>query len=199
VFEPFFTTRAHQGGTGLGLSISREILEGYGGSITLHSQAGRGTTVRVELPAANEADALQSTRSQRTSEPPADRCRVLVVDDEKMVCTFIQSALAEHDVRIFTDPAEALLELGDEPIDLVLSDYLMPGLTGAEFYRRLRAQRPELAARFVLMTGAATHDDLARFEATLHQPVLRKPFSARELEELVRRATAERARLTRSH
>jgi signal transduction histidine kinase len=194
VFEPFFTTRAHEGGTGLGLSISREILESYGGSISLHSQEGRGTTVRVELPVASDVTELPAGKKERTSELPATPCRVLVVDDEKMVCSFIRSALAEHDVRTFTDPVQALAELGDEPIDLVLSDFLMPGLTGAEFYRQLCARRPELASRFVLMTGAATNDDLTRFEAALQRPVLRKPFSAQALEELARRAAAGHAR-----
>jgi signal transduction histidine kinase len=194
VFEPFFTTRAHEGGTGLGLSISREILESYGGSISLHSEEGRGTTVRVELALARGMvnSTRRDTPSERTA-PSGGACRVLVVDDEKMVCTFIRNALARHDVRTYTDPQKALAELDDGPIDLVLSDYLMPALTGAEFYRRLCERRPELAARFVLMTGAASSEELTRFEASLHKPVLRKPFSPQALEELAQHAVAERS------
>jgi CheY-like chemotaxis protein len=193
VFEPFFTTRAHEGGTGLGLSISREILESYGGSISLHSAEGHGTTVRVELPVLRgRVVELRRESPTQVNAPESPAARVLVVDDEKMVCTYIRNALANHEVRAYTDPQKALVELDDRPIDLVLSDYLMPALTGAEFYEQLCNKRPELASRFVLMTGAASSEELTRFEAKLRKPVLRKPFSPQALEDLAQAAVSER-------
>jgi two-component system cell cycle sensor histidine kinase/response regulator CckA len=133
VFDPFFTTRPVGQGTGLGLSIVQNIVSRYGGSVTLESQLGRGTSVHVVLPACSEpeptpADAASATRG------PRRLLKLVCVDDDPLVLSWFTRTLerAGHEVRGFSDPREArrYLLTAEAHADCVICDENMPFLTG---------------------------------------------------------------------
>jgi signal transduction histidine kinase len=141
VFDPFFTTRPVGQGTGLGLSIVQNIVSRYGGSVTLESQLGTGTSVHVVLPACSEPE------SAPTSEPRSGRperaLRLVCIDDEPLVLSWFTRTLerAGHQVRGFADPLEArrYLLASEEHTDCVICDENMPFLTGTALAAELVA------------------------------------------------------------
>jgi PAS domain S-box-containing protein len=189
IFDPFYTTKPVGVGTGLGLFVSRGIVTSLGGSIAIDSTPGKGTSVRIRLPAA--------ILSQDTRPPPdevvhRERARILVVDDEPLVLDLVRRILQpEHDVETVPCAREALtLVLRGEPYALILCDLMMPDMNGAELYARLAHDAPEAACRLAFMTGgavsAAGEDALERAQ----NPRLEKPFQARELLAFVRKQLA---------
>lgn len=175
IFEPFFTTKPIGGGTGLGLSICHGIVRSAGGDISVESEVGRGSTFRVRLPVASpKPDRKPETASRGTSR----RGRVLAVDDEELVLRTVQRILADHDVVFCASAAEALKRLGDgEHFDVILSDVLMPTMTGMDLYERLLERDPEEAAKVVFMTGGAVTSKIDDFLATVPNARVEKPFS----------------------
>ncbi|MGB8931168.1 MAG: response regulator, partial [Anaeromyxobacteraceae bacterium] len=117
--------------------------------------------------------------------------RILIVDDEPIVARAAERALAGHDVVIATSAAEALglLDAG-EHFDAVLCDLMMPQMTGMELHARVAATDPELAARFVFITGGAFTDAAAEFLRTTRNGWLEKPFDPRGLRAAIERAVA---------
>ncbi|MGZ3417494.1 MAG: hybrid sensor histidine kinase/response regulator [Polyangiales bacterium] len=192
VFDPFFTTKPPGVGTGLGLSISHAIVTRIGGEITIDSAPGKGTTVRVSLPTSGAP--VESSPNGPKSRRSRRRARVLVVDDEPALALTLRCVLErDHDV-VTADggrAALALLEKGD--FDLVLCDLAMPGLSGDAVYERTAAARPELAARFVFMTGGAFTARLQGFLDRVPNPRLQKPFPISALEDLIGTVTHEYA------
>mgnify|MGYP002363314360 FL=1 len=175
VFDPFFTTKAVGEGTGLGLSICHGIVTALGGTIRIFSELGRGTTVRVTLPATDQAPPLATMPPL----PPATRrLRVLIVDDEPTVANALRRALArEHEVTaVFA--AEDALQLADQhtEFDVVLCDLMMPGLSGADLYEALKERAPTLAQRMVFMTGGAYTRTARAFVEHPARILLDKPF-----------------------
>ena len=208
IFDPFFTTKPPGIGTGLGLSICQGILTAMGGSITVESQLGRGSTFRVTLPAASsverdpdrdrgrdpsprDASTLpapieapkdsQVRGRQRSDDVRKMRGRVLVIDDEPALCTTIRHVMAlDHDVVTAASAREALALLErDQAFDVVFCDVQMPEMTGIELHARVRKLDPELAERFVFLTGGdpLPEGDLPRSIA--------KPFHLEELQNAV--------------
>ncbi|HWM10132.1 MAG TPA: response regulator [Solirubrobacteraceae bacterium] len=186
IFEPFFTTKDPGKGTGLGLSVVFGIVKQSGGSISVYSEPGHGATFRIYLPATLEA-AVQA-------EPvaPAEILRgtetILVVEDEEGVRVLIGQLLREHGYTVIAtgSPEEALTlsEHHDGPIDLLVTDMVMPRLSGREIADRLRPERPDMAVLYVSgYTGdAMIHRGLLEPDARF----LTKPFKARELLGVVR-------------
>ncbi|MEO7093437.1 MAG: ATP-binding protein, partial [Polyangiales bacterium] len=201
IFDPFFTTKPPGIGTGLGLSICQGILTAMGGSISVESQLGRGSVFRVTLPAATAAEEHSpDPRDASTLPSPVDvpqesevrgraregarekpRGRVLVIDDEPALCTTIRHVMAlDHDVVTAASALEALSILErDRHFDVVFCDVHMPEMTGIELHARVRKLDPELAERFVFLTGGDVlpEGDLPRSIA--------KPFHLEELQNLV--------------
>ena len=189
VFDPFFTTKAVGTGTGLGLAISHGIVTRFGGQITVDSDAARGTTFRVTLPAAVDLpDALAPSTPSQPS-PGKSASRILIVDDEAGILKALRLMLGDHVIFTASSGTEALRIVADEEVDAVVCDLSMPGMDGIELARRLGEMKPALASRIVFMTGnaAAWATDLATIP---HAGCLEKPFTERALRTLLDSAQA---------
>jgi signal transduction histidine kinase/CheY-like chemotaxis protein len=186
IFEPFFTTKPVGQGTGLGLSISHGIVEQHSGRIVVNSTPGASTTMRIELPAAAPLDST-AVAQPAPQEAPLSAGRALVIDDEEGITSLVQLALERRgwSVVTLTDSTKAEGALESAGFDIVISDLKMPGTTGIEILSLLRKKHPELAKRFLLMTGDLGDTD-KRLLARAKIPVLRKPFTLAQLSEAVR-------------
>ncbi len=187
VFEPFFTTKPAGKGTGLGLSQIFGLVGQMGGDVTIQSAPGKGTTVNLYLPRHSApAPAMPVEAAPVVSEAGAeanDALRILLVEDDPRVLAATMSALRElgHDPIPCNDPREAEGLLARHPgIRLIVSDVLMPHLTGPELIATIRPSHPDLAVLFV--TGFAGEAQATGFEG--HE-VLRKPFTLAGLERAV--------------
>jgi len=181
IFEPFFTTKPVGKGTGLGLSICHDIVVGLSGTITVESEVGKGTLVRVSLPAS--ASLRPPRRASIPGPPTSSRKRVLVIDDEAPVRRALRKALrSEHDVELVSCAPEALERiLAGERYDLILCDLMMPEMTGIELHEALRVRVPEVLPHMVFMTGGAFTDGAREFiERSMHT-VVEKPIDAKQL------------------
>jgi CheY-like chemotaxis protein/two-component sensor histidine kinase len=186
VFEPFFTTKAISEGTGLGLSICRNIIRDAGGTIEVQSELGGGTIFVVRLPASTRTDVPQITQAPPTATPGARAC-VVVVDDEPLVGRSIRRALRGHEVEVFTSGEKAIERLcSDEPFDVVFCDLMMPEVSGMELFARVSERCPEIASRFVFMTGGAFTPQAREFLQRTPLVCLEKPFELRQIRDLVR-------------
>ncbi len=186
IFEPFFSTKPRGVGTGLGLSISKGLVTAMGGEISVESQVGCGSVFRLLLPPAPTAGSRPGVegRAERASRP----ARVLIVDDEALVCKAVARALAaEHDVATETRAAAALERIAaGERFDLVVCDLMMPEMTGMDFHERLSSLAPDLARRTVFITGGAFTPKAREFLDRVKGPVVEKPFDGAALRTLVR-------------
>lgn len=171
--EPFFTTKAQGAGTGLGLAQVAEVAKQSSGRLAIDSQPGRGTTVRLILPAATTEVAAAVTPGQGRDLPA--RLKLLIVDDNADVReTIVQMVEADgHRVESVADGRTALAALSHRKPDLVLVDFAMPGLNGAEFVAEAQKIYPSLPC--LLITGYWDSDALAEYGVTC--PILRKPFT----------------------
>ncbi len=176
--EPFFTTKAIGRGTGLGLSSVHGLAAQSGGDFTLDSQPGRGTTATLWLPVSDEALAESSVTSDDAAIPRVPAATILLVDDEDLIRSGTAEMLADagHTVVEAASGYEALHQAhAGLAFDALVTDYAMPGMTGAELARRMRHARPE--APVLMITGFATLSD---HEAD-GLPRLAKPFRQAEL------------------
>src|SRR5450755_2760364 len=182
VFEPFFTTKRFGGGTGLALAAVSGFVEQIGGTITVRSRPGQGTTFRIELP---HYDAAPGQRSPATMIEPAG-LDVLLVEDDEQVRRLLELLLADagHRVAGAGSGDEALAILGEpsRPLDLVITDMVLPDLRGSEIVRRARQLRPGVS---VLCISGYPDDPLVESE-TAPDGFLTKPFSGEELSAAIR-------------
>jgi signal transduction histidine kinase len=185
IFEPFFTTKAPGVGSGIGLSICRSILTEMGGEITCESRQGVGTTFRVVLPTLDAA--VYPTVPPPRELPRLPPTRILMVDDEPALCAVVRRLLrGEHEVVGIMDGRDALdLLEHDSAFDVVICDVMMPHVSGSELFLRVQSGHPELAERFVFMTGGVFDPQVKQFLRTVANPVLEKPFETRALYEAI--------------
>jgi signal transduction histidine kinase len=184
-FDPFFTTKPTGKGTGLGLSQVYGFVRQSGGDVTIESQVGKGTTVKILLPRA-----VQSSFSERHTHAAAARSataeKLLLVDDDPDVRDIVGRVLAElgYNVRQATNGEAALALLGEFNPDLLIVDFAMPGMNGAEVVTAARQRDAHL--KILFLSGFA--DTEALETAIGAAPLLHKPFRPIELAAAVRSA-----------
>ena len=188
IFDPFFTTRPVGEGAGLGLAVCHGIVRGLGGQITVRSQVGRGSTFTVSLPARLAPGA--SPPLATGDDASKAEVRVLVVDDEPFICSAIQRLLRrDHEVTTATSAREALSLVSDgQRFDVILSDLMMPEMSGEDLLTTLRKLAPEQARRVVIMTGGAFTPRSEEFLHSLDLPHLTKPLTLEGLRAAIQRA-----------
>jgi signal transduction histidine kinase/CheY-like chemotaxis protein len=197
IFDPFFTSKTSTGApttkgtdkpakpTGLGLSIAYGTVRRFGGDIRVSSRPGEGTTFRVVLPPARGW-------RPRESVPPgeqrvAEKRRVMVVDDERMVGESLARTLADvADVTVVTEAVEVVRRLGQgERWDVILCDLLMPEMSGIDLYRETLRIAPEAAPSIIFMTAGAFTPHAQAFLESVSNPCLEKPFDIGKVRSLV--------------
>jgi two-component system cell cycle sensor histidine kinase/response regulator CckA len=187
LFEPYFTTKSRGRGTGLGLATVYGIIKHLKGYIFAESDPGRGTTFRLYFPAAVAATAAQATASSRMT-PFVGRETILVVEDDDAVRRYTTVALRRYgyDVLEAQSPERALeiAEKHAEMIHLILTDVIMPGLSGPAFVRRMRQQRSRIPT--IYMSGYPGDPTVASALMEEGDAHLSKPFATDELLRSVR-------------
>lgn len=184
IFDPFFTTKDVGVGTGLGLSICHGLVQSFGASLRAESEPGSGSTFQLRLRVAEEAE--ESSMEQPSLRSGAS-VRVLVVDDEPLLTTALGRALKDHAVRTANDAREALMVLAEGArFDVIVCDLQMPEMNGMDLYREISARWPEMAERFLFLTGGATTAKAGEFLAGLaRNRKLMKPVNGWKLERAI--------------
>lgn len=186
IFEPFFTTKEDLG-TGLGLATSHGIVLQHGGRIQVLSEPGRGTTFEIDLPMSDAAPEEIPHAADGTAEPRGSET-VLIVEDDPSVRTITRKILERRGFEVLVanrgEEALSLLSSRRGPIDLLLTDVVMPGMNGQELFTRAVSTRPDLRALY--MSGYA-HDVMGRqglLESDVH--FIQKPFTSHDLTAKIR-------------
>ena len=192
IFEPFFTTKSETGGTGLGLSTVYGIVREMNGSIEIESRVSQGSTFRIQIPKVGGLN--RSMPEPKTARKPAADSpneRILLVDDEPMIRRLALTTLSRAGYEVIeAADGEAAIELFGSlspPVELLLTDVMMPGMNGAELADQIRAKDPTL--RILFMSGyveSVLSDDSGALPADVD--LLQKPFSPRALRDRVRSA-----------
>src|SRR5205085_4640583 len=187
-FEPFFTTKEVGKGTGLGLSMVYGMARQSGGTARIESAPGKGTAVRLLFRKADEAvrDTAAGADEPAAAAPAPAPMSILVIDDDPDVRGFIVEALEEqgYNVREAADGQEGIAEAERDTPDLIVLDFIMPGLSGADVARHLRGRTPGLPILFV-----SGYSETEAVKSTAPDaPLLAKPFRAEALHKAVRAA-----------
>lgn len=190
-FEPFFTTKEVGKGTGLGLSMVYGMARQSGGSVKIESEPGVGTTVRLYFRRADRDAEVPASGGKTGDQLRRDRgaAKVLVIDDDEDVRHFVAASLEEygHEVIEAADGVDGIERFGAVEPDLVIIDYIMPGLSGAEVAAHIVATKPGQPILFV--SGYNETDEIRKVAPDAH--ILAKPFRAAALEDAVRAALGE--------
>jgi len=200
IFDPFFTTKREKG-KGFGLSGAYSIVDRHGGEITVQSEPAKGAVFTVWLPLVAEAagpqPAVGRPASTVTAGPAAPKsapgARILVVDDSEEVREVLRELLSRHGYTVVTCPdgESGLVELESRTFDVAMVDLGLPGISGLEVAKRLKAQWP--ATQVALMTGYGDRMGSEDPQDKGVDFVLAKPFSLDQLRSVVDRALAQSA------
>jgi CheY-like chemotaxis protein len=188
IFEPFFTTKGVGQGTGLGLATIYGIVKQNNGAITVQSAPGQGTTFTIYLPRSTVVTPAAGAGTKVMK--PTGTETILVVEDEKSVLTLVQRTLAKQGYKILTAAAPRLalqvLAQHPAPIDLLLTDVIMPDMSGKELAERVQKLRPGMRALYMSGYPADIMEQQGQLPAGLF--VLAKPFNGTMLAQHVRAA-----------
>jgi two-component system, cell cycle sensor histidine kinase and response regulator CckA len=189
IFEPFVTTKPREVGTGLGLSICHNIVTSLGGHISVHPRVPRGTVFRVRLPPSGMAVAAPpppAPVSLPKGVPAGGGRRVLIIDDDPLVASSLRRLLASREVHIADSGRRGIEMLREnDRFEVVLCDLMMPEVSGMDVYETVLEERPDLAERFIFMTGGAFTERARAFLERVSNPKLEKPFDGKTLRMLV--------------
>jgi len=186
LFTPFFTTKPVGVGTGLGLAICHRIVTGFGGSIDVKSEVGKGTAFRVSLPPARTEVSEEAPHVARGMAAQR-RGKILVVDDEPMIAKAVQRTLSvEHEVITIGNAGEALKRISaGERFDVILCDLMMPQMTGMDLHAALARVAREQADRMIFLTGGAFSTRARAFLDETPNQRVEKPFDILHLRALI--------------
>jgi PAS domain S-box-containing protein len=191
IFEPFFTTKRAGEGTGLGLAVVHGIVKAHNGAVTVASVPARGSTFTVFLPAVEEAPTF-AVKADTVS--PRGHERILIIDDEDALVEAEKAVLEHLGYRVMgeTDSLRALDLFREHPdrFDLVMTDYMMPHMTGIELAREVIAIRPDVPV--ILCTGFSDTITVDSSKTAGIRAVLMKPATRQEIAETVRQTLDRR-------
>uniref|UniRef100_A0A832GQ43 histidine kinase n=1 Tax=Caldimicrobium thiodismutans TaxID=1653476 RepID=A0A832GQ43_9BACT len=186
IFDPFFTTK--EKGTGLGLSVVFQIIRNHGGHITVSSKVGVGTTFYIYLPyeTASPEEEIGKEEIKEFVQKEQERNKILLVDDEEDIRETLKVILPElgYEVEVASQGEEAIthfkraLELG-KPFDIVITDYVMPDITGDRLVKSLKTLYPNFLA--ILSTGYADIPVVSNYESFAFDKILLKPYTIEQL------------------
>jgi len=188
IFEPFFTTKESGKGTGLGLSIVYGVVKQNGGDIMVYSEVDKGTTFKLYFPMA-EASAVMAETNGRVEELRGTET-VLLCEDEERIRKLVSAMLAKQGYKVLESEAPATaMRMAYEyagPIDLLLTDIVMPQMSGFELAKSVCEMRPEI--KVLYMSGYTDNRVNASWVLEPNVPFLHKPFTAAALTQKVREA-----------
>ncbi len=192
IFEPFFTTKEIGRGTGLGLSTVYGIVEQNGGAIDVDTAVGKGTTFRVYLPAIAESASPDPVSEPGPAAPGSGSETILLVEDEVEVGALVSRALRRAGYEVLVagrgDQALEILRSRRDRVDLLLTDVIMPGMSGRELAECVTAERP--GTHVLFMSGYSNDAILRHGIETASAHFIQKPFSVGDLSRKIREALA---------
>jgi two-component system cell cycle sensor histidine kinase/response regulator CckA len=193
IFEPFFTTKESGKGTGLGLSIVYGVVKQSGGDIMVYSEAGKGSTFKLYFPMA-EAPAAMAETNGRVEELRGSET-VLLCEDEERIRKLVYAMLAKQGYKVLeAETPDAAMRMAREyagRIDLLLTDIVMPQMSGFELAKTVFEMRPEI--KVLYMSGYTDNRVNAGWVLEANMPFLHKPFTAAGLTQKVREALGTEA------
>jgi len=186
VFDPFFTRKEVGEGTGMGLSIVYGIVESYGGTVTVESEVGKGTTFHLYFPVTDEPAVL---KFEGVEEAPKGTESILFVDDEELYAEMGSEMIGRlgYAVDLYTDSLKALKAFKAVPdnYDFVVTDQIMPGLSGEELVKEIRSIKPDMP--IILCTGYSTQMDDKKAKSLGINAFVYKPIVRKDIAKLIRK------------
>ena len=193
IFEPFFTTKDVGKGSGLGLSMVYGFVKQSAGNVDVASQINKGTTFKLYFPAVSSVAKITATETEQSDEDLRGTETILVVEDESSVRQFVARTLRDCGYTVLESAnSREALPLGEnyeDDIHLLVTDVVMPGLSGPELAERLVASRPDMGV--VFMSGYSRNANLQSLDDAATSAFLAKPFKVDELKRTVRRILDE--------
>ena len=185
IFEPFYTTKGNPnggGGTGLGLNICAEIVKDHGGEPYAWSNYGTGSTFTLEMPVKAVAPITPIVQKKAPGSLLNGKS-IMVIDDEVTITELIDDLLTRYgaNVDFFNSGADAFDQLCVKSYDVIVCDQRMPGVNGQNLYRMVESLNPEMARRFLFVTGDVLNERTKQFFAKTGTRYLRKPFRLDDL------------------
>jgi PAS domain S-box-containing protein len=179
IFDPFFSTRAARNGTGLGLSICHGIITQHNGRIYATSKPGKGATFIIELPVV--ADNEEAEKTEVIREEPWQRigAKILVVDDEPAILSFLKELLTNEGYQVETleRADDALEKLRNQRYDLIMLDIKLPVMSGIELYRHIEKTKPTMVPKVLFITGDMVEPSTRDFLEKTKASYITKPFN----------------------
>lgn len=181
IFEPFYSTKG-DGGTGLGMSQVYGFVNDHGGAIDVHSRIGLGTCIDIFIPVSDATDSTQH-EAEKNKMSGSDKVTVLVVDDEQSLLDLVTEVMSGLGYKVIAANSgkEALEVLINEPVDLLLTDIIMPDMDGYALVKNVLIDFPDIKVQ--LMSGYSNVQGRDDLPDELLTTLLHKPFSVAELSE----------------